>query len=1131
MAGTKSLLTLLAVGIISTCLAAESILPQIGIPFMKKPPVLDGKIEEPEWSEAARMVGFVSQHNLELTPREGIFWVGADRENLYIAIKSQVAPDGQLLTRAVADGDRDIVAAVYDDSIELVIHPHLGKTSGDRRYFHIICNARGAMYDRSFDESNQQNPVNTAWRLKNWVFTNSIIDNFWHVEISIPFTEIGALPEDLNHPWGLRVCRNWQRGWDQSRWENATSAYEDVPTMPRVSFNDKFPVVQVIKLEEAGKPSMEVTVSARQSLPVKVFISDTWSHNPPAEKTWEKTILAGQKETFVLQPPHGGPEGSHRTLIRVSSPDEKEIYYLREFRWRLEKPEDCWTLAKEEKKAVALHYKIYPGYNRMKVKVDISALATREKVTGANLILRKQGTDQAIFSRALVFQGTQAELVTEIPPLQEGNYEIVVSLQGEKGIPEEPIVGLYERKVFPWENNKLGLSERVIPPFTPIEIKGKSLFTVLREHRLNEAGLWDQVISRGRPLLAGPMKWKVTAAGQEVQVSSGKFSILSHKPWQVVTAGSFSAGEVQAQVKTEWDYDGMAKITLSLKPSPGKEIDGLSLEIPLQNSEVPYMHACGDGLRHNYAGKTPQGQGLIWNSNQANKINIIGPFYPYLWLGGGERGLAWFADTDLDWSLEEKKPALELIRNGETVILKVNFVTRQTKLDRQRNIVFGLQATPVKPMPENPVNWRRWLCRYYQHPKTQPFTILGSSPYYGALHFGFYPLDKDFSIYEAFDRARETGIFDNAFVEKWMEKYKRFVQPGTEKWTFYLNHINAGMRTAAGTPRSQGWLLTPYTNPRGIDFSMEEWPTFQDEWIQFSYFQRQKEGAVAYEICPVKSFQDAALWYYREMMKCFDGIYWDNLYLAANYDTVAGGAWVDEKGRIHPSLGLWAMRDLVKRTAVLFHECGRPVFLNVVHMTNANLVPVLSFANVSLDWEWQYGKRDFQDRFTPELTVAETIGRHCGNIPLILAGGFYDSKDPDYARVMRTRLGVCLVHELKVWDWGPAFHYDFLKKLYEFGYGEKDCHVYNYWEENFPVSIKGVDARGIVMQKEGKTLVIITDYGQGGQAEVKLDGKILKLPENLKCHDFETGEEIKITSTGEIIFTLNKHDFRALLLE
>jgi len=368
-------------------------------------------------------------------------------------------------------------------------------------------------------------------------------------------------------------------------------------------------------------------------------------------------------------------------------------------------------------------------------------------------------------------------------------------------------------------------------------------------------------------------------------------------------------------------------------------------------------------------------------------------------------------------------------------------------------------------------------------------------------------------------------------VKQWMEGYRKYgIEPGTDQWTMYNNHISAGMRSAAGTKRSEGWLWTPYTNARGMGFEEDEWPTFQDEWVNFPYLERSKSGGIAYDICPVESFQDAAMWYYREMMKCFDGIYWDNIFMAANYDTVAGGAWVDEKGRTHPSMGLWAMRDLIRRTAVLFNEEGRPVFANVPHMTNTNIVPILSFANINLDWEWQYGKRDFQDRFTPDLTVAETIGRQCGNVPLILSGGFYDDKDPAWEWCMRTRLGVCLVHEIRVWDWHPAFHYAMYQKLFDFGYGSPECRVYNYWDEGFPLKVSGVDAKGIVMANGPRAIVIVTDYGEGGACELQLDLVRLGLPATVKAKDLETGEAVE-GDGGRVSFPLKRHDFRALLFE
>jgi len=266
------------------------------------------------------------------------------------------------------------------------------------------------------------------------------------------------------------------------------------------------------------------------------------------------------------------------------------------------------------------------------------------------------------------------------------------------------------------------------------------------------------------------------------------------------------------------------------------------------------------------------------------------------------------------------------------------------------------------------------------------------------------------------------------------------------------------------------------------------------------------------------------------MMEVFDGIYWDNTFLAANWDTVVGGAWVDESGRTHPGLGLWAMRDLIKRTAVLFHQENRDG-LFVSHMTNASLVPVNAFANVNLDWEWKYGADDFQDRFTPELTVAETIGRQTGCFPLLLAGGLYDPQHPRYAHVMRTRLAVMLVHELRAWDHGPESDAAFYRKLYAFGYGQPDCRVFNYWDAGHPVAVTGADARTLALARNGRALVIVTDYGQGGDTRLTLDRNVLGLSADVAATDFESGEPVKSSATGQLSFALKPHDFKAVLIQ
>ena len=1103
--------------------------PRVALPLMKSPPKIDGQVHEPEWAGATRIIGFVAYRKGKVTARDGAFWVGCDGERLYIAVVTEAPPGDGLLTRAVPDGERDIHALVRDDTIELWVHPHLGKTAGDRRRFQIMVNARGTLYDRSYDDANRENPVDVTWRVK-WQFASKVVDGSWHVEAAIPLACMGAA-EDLGHPWGLRVVRNWQRPRGQSHWATSTGAFYHVSTMPVVEWAPDAPVAQMVSLHEGHKePRVAVRIHnpGPQPIRAKVFLSDAWSMDPPRELEQAVALGPGQSQTVALAGRDAGPEGDHRTIIRVTSPDGARVFFFRDFQWNMHRPQAVWTVEKQQRQAVDLKFKHYPTYRKVKVKVDLSALETRDQVESARVAVRGKGQTAALAEHTLRFEDAAAESIFDVPELPDGEYEIAAYLQGGPGVPEKPVVAEFERRHFPWEGNKLGLSNAVIPPFEPLEVKAGSVRCVLREYRLNPAGLWDQITADGRPLLAGPMRWEIRSGGKALALRAAAPQVETALAHRVVTRSRWRAGGLAAEVRGEYDYDGMCKVWLSLAAS-AQTVDRVSLVAPLRNDMVRYMHACGDGLRHNFSGRAPAGEGRVWDSSKGNKVRIVGTFYPYIYLGHAARGLAWFADSDRDWVLDDHTPTVEVVRRGQVVELRVHLVTKPFRPTRPHRIEFGLQATPVKPMPQQPMGWRKWRCSKVL-PGLRPFTIFGATLYWGCVGHDLYPRGGDLSIYEWIRDARKNGKADPAFIDPWMQGYAPYEELGSKRWKYLVAHIRNTARRAPMFPRSIGATMTPYTNARGVGFHMFEWPTFQDEWINFPYYNRAKKGGVGYDITPTKSYRDFAMYRYKQAMVCMDGVYWDNVYMSANYDTVACRAWVDEGGRIHPSMGLWDMRALIRRAAILYHEQGRPgVF--IPHMTNTNIVPTLAFANCNLDWEWRYGQTDFQDRFSPDLTVAQTIGRKTGNVPLILSGGFRDRKHPKYPWVMRTRLGVTLVHEIRVWDYGPAQEMEFLKKLHAFGYGEADCAVFNYWDDGHPVRVAGIDARTIAMARGGKALVIVTDYGDGGAATVKLDAKPLGIPAAAKAKDFETGEAIAGDASSGLRFQMKKHDFKAMVVE
>jgi len=877
-------------------------------------------------------------------------------------------------------------------------------------------------------------------------------------------------------------------------------------------------------------------------LEVNAHLSDAWHRDPPRELVKKVELPPGQETTLALEPRDGGPEGIHNTDLHVTSADGERTYFRRTFQWSPHKPKDRWVIGEEQKQAVDLQFKFYPYYRKIRFRANIEALAVRDRITGAEAAVSAaddQGhrATEPIWRTPIEFEGHVAEGIHEIPILPDGRYIFALQLNGGDGVPDEPVTQPFVRQVFPWEHNTLGISDQVMPPFTPLKVDGTAVEAILRRHVHGASGLWDQVTSDGQLLLADRMAWEVvtsdaTGRSTACPVTGNGWQSVSAKPTGVVGASSWSAGPVRAQVTTRYDYDGMMLVTLKFEPTE-TTVERLSLSIPLDDARARYMHAISDGLRHNYAGFTPPGEGRIWDSSQASKLEIPGSFYPYLWLGDGERGICWFADTDRDWVLDDTTPTIDLVRESGTLTMRVHFVTRPAVLRKRHAIVFGLQATPTKPMPDG---WRRWTGLKATE-GARPVRWMGANYYWGGLAYDVYPYKYRFDYLDKLRETRETGEPDRQFIADWMEMVdKELAAKGTDRYKFFDAHVNAGFHIARSSPWSEGFRLFGYTNPRGVGFHAPEFATFQDEWLRYNWFNRNwgHGESVGYDVSPSPSFQDYALWHYREMLRSFDGVYWDNMFFSAHFDPVVGESWTDDRKRVHPTMGLMHLRELAKRTAIMLWQETRdfpdhrkpPITLS--HMTNTMIVPVHSFINCTMDWEWKYGYEDFQDRFSPDLTVAQTIGRQVGAWPTILAGGHPDPKDPRVDFMHRTRLGVALVHEIQTFDYRPRRDFEIYSKLFEFGYGTDGCRVFNYWHDDHPVAVEGADARTLAMTNGKEAIVVVTDYGDGRQCCVKVDLKSLGLGQNAEATDFETGEAIRRTAPGVFAFDLKKHNFRIL---
>jgi hypothetical protein len=828
----------------------------------------------------------------------------------------------------------------------------------------------------------------------------------------------------------------------------------------------------------------------------------------------------------------------------------------------------------------------YPSHNRLRLLV----LRHAPSFSRWGLALRKQGAAAVLASHGgpLPFPAGGATL--EVPPLADGRYELTLSLAADDGLTRD-FTRTFVRKRFPWEDETLGQDRIVLPPFTALvtDERRARVSCVLRDHDLDESGLWRQVASQGVPLLAAPMRLELVAGGQ-TRESRGKKAVFTEQAADRVQGrAEWVAGPLRGRTDFLFEYDGLAKITLRLEPAQ-ETADALRLVIPLRTEEAWLMHPVTDLLRFHYAGRIPDGSGVlwdysgktnavrytetgrpgpdgkVWDSRYVGRHQLPAPFVPYIWLGGPERGLSWFAENDRGWSLDPQKPALEIRREGGATSLVVHFFTRPTSLASPRTITFGLMATPAKPMPDAPVSYRRWFPgpAVTNTAQVVNFGFMGACYYWGAAGpcYAFYPAFKNFAVYDEFARLRKGGTADFAFTESWL---KQFHAPEFQNdLVTYRNHINWSLRffdKGAWGSRPEkgltGWAI-PYTNARAVNWG-EEAETFMDEWSTLDIadprwpgeerFVRARDGVcrlaaygkvsvpgeasgISYAVDPLPSWQNMVLHYEKRMLERFaDGIYYDDYFLSPNY-TPDGPGYVDEDGALRPGVNIFGFRELARRTAVLQHQMGRRPLV-FIHMTNANLIPLLSFGTILLDHEWRdqgaFKAMDCQERLyldsDTSVLLAQSTGLQSGCLS-VWHNLFHGDE-----RITRSALGVSLTHEIKCGLWYGELHARTLRLLTGFGYGLPDCRVWRYWENGQPVRTEGAPVKTLVMARSGKALIAVASYGPAGEVRLTLDTRKLGLAETATAVNAETGEPVQRVAAGRFTLPVPRHDFRLIAVQ
>lgn len=173
---------------------------------------IDGKLDDGEWANAARINAFKVNANRNLEPEvETKAFLMHDKDNIYIGFKCY-EPDMDKLTGTKREHDGNVFA---DESLEVFLD-----TNNDEFSFYQMClNSAGSKFDMKCAGGIHfgANIFNVAygkkklrdhkWNCK-WTVKTTRYNDRWEAEIAIPFSSVGR-ESDI---WGIHLGRNRRIG-------------------------------------------------------------------------------------------------------------------------------------------------------------------------------------------------------------------------------------------------------------------------------------------------------------------------------------------------------------------------------------------------------------------------------------------------------------------------------------------------------------------------------------------------------------------------------------------------------------------------------------------------------------------------------------------------------------------------------------------------------------------------------------------------------------------------------------------------------------------------------------------------------------------------------------------------------
>ena len=329
----------------------------------------------------------------------------------------------------------------------------------------------------------------------------------------------------------------------------------------------------------------------------------------------------------------------------------------------------------------------------------------------------------------------------------------------ELRIPEKP----------PWYDSRAGVSDEVLPPWTPLTVEGTTVRCLGREYRFAGSAFPAQIVSAGKEMLAGPIAVRAGSEGRPVEWRDRRVQVHSADAHVVVLRAEAEAELLSLAAEMTIAYDGLVKVACTVTAKRSADLDGLTVVVPLRRERALYFNspwATRFGNPLEYSGHVDR-EGWQWKSK----------FVASLSLRDDDRGLDWACESDEGWRPYDRPDVLRVLRRADRVTLEVA-VLGPARIEKGKPLRFSMmfQALPVRPLATS--HHRRHLIHLQGGPDKdgQTWEVKG---------FGktAYPI-------RGIERAAQLGVNALTFHELWSDGFGRPKAYRPDDFTNVVKHAH-----------------------------------------------------------------------------------------------------------------------------------------------------------------------------------------------------------------------------------------------------------------------------------------------------------------------------------------------------